>query len=123
MEKSRRNKPRATDSGHSRQNEGLVARNVTVFGHRTSLRLEPELWTALEEICGLERISIHDLCGLVDKRRNGLSRTSAVRVFALTYFRAAARGSGRPSSAGVLAVLPELAAVRQQQTRRPAHVG
>ncbi len=122
MEKSRRNKSRATSANASRRDEGLIARNVTVFGRRTSLRLEPELWKALEEICGMERLSIHDICGLVDKRRNGLSRTSAVRVFALTYFRAAARGAGRPASAGVLAALPELAAFRQQQqgSRRAA---
>ncbi len=118
MEKSRRNKSRAA-SGASRRAEGLVARNVTVAGRRTSLRLEPELWRALEEICGMEQMSIHDVCGLVDKRRNGLSRTSAVRVFALLYFRSAARGSGRPSSAGILAALPELAALRQQQQSAP----
>lgn len=115
MEKGRRNKFRAA-SGASRREEGLVARNVTVAGRRTSLRLEPELWRALEEICGMEQMSIHDICGLVDNRRNGLSRTSAVRVFALLYFRTAARGSGRPSAAGILAALPELAALRQQQS-------
>lgn len=126
VEKNRRNKLRAASPGNSRRDEGLVARNVTVNGHRTSLRLEPDLWKALEEICGLERVSVHDICTLVDKRRNGLSRTSAVRVFALTYFRAAARSAGRPSSANILASLPELVAYRQQQqhvSRRVAHLG
>lgn len=126
MERNRRNKSRAASPGNSRRDEGLVARNVTVNGHRTSLRLEPDLWRALEEICGLERVSVHDICTLVDRRRNGLSRTSAVRVFALTYFRAAARSAGRPSSANILASLPELAAYRQQQqhvSRRAAHLG
>lgn len=126
MEKNRRNKSRAASTSDSCRDEGLVARNVTVNGHRTSLRLEPDLWKALEEICELERVSIHSICSLVDKRRNGLSRTSTVRVFSLTYFRAAARNSGRPSSASILASLPELAAYRQQQQqtfRRAAHPG
>lgn len=126
VKKNRRNKSRDASSGNSCRDEGLVARNVTVNGHRTSLRLEPDLWKALEDICGLERASVHDICALVDKRRNGLSRTSAVRVFALTYFRAAARSAGRPLSANILAALPELAAYRQQQqqaSRRAAHLG
>lgn len=73
--------------------ERLVSRNVTVNGHRTSLRLEVETWDALDEICRLEGITIHQFCSRVEGQRNGLGRTSAVRVHIVNYFRNAARAA------------------------------
>lgn len=72
-------------SGHST----LVNRNVTVNGHRTSMRLEPSMWDALDEICRREGATIHKLCSMVDSIRAQSSLTAAMRVFILTYFRAA----------------------------------
>ncbi|MGB8274865.1 MAG: ribbon-helix-helix domain-containing protein [Alphaproteobacteria bacterium] len=66
----------------------LVNRNVTVSGHRTSMRLEPAMWEALEEICTRENLTIHAVCSLVDARRTQSSLTAAMRVFILGYFRA-----------------------------------
>ena len=39
----------------------LVNRNVTIGRRRTSLRLEPAMWDALEEICRREEMSQHEL--------------------------------------------------------------
>jgi len=97
----------------------LISRNVTVNGHRTSLRLEEETWAAIEEICRAEKTNIHTLCSLIDWRRQGFSRTSAVRVFILSYFRAAARTAGRVPTGTVSAVLPEFAVYRQQRQPPP----
>jgi predicted DNA-binding ribbon-helix-helix protein len=97
----------------------LISRNVTVNGHRTSLRLEEETWAAIEDICRAEKTNIHTLCSLLDRRRQGLSRTSAVRVFVLSYFRTAARAGGRMPAGTVNAVLPEFAAHRQQRQTPP----
>lgn len=72
----------------------LQSRNVTIRGHRTSLRLEGDVWNALEEICARESMSIHDVCALVEERRVGSSRTAAVRAYVLTYFRSAASETG-----------------------------
>jgi|SaaInl4_135m_RNA_FD_contig_21_2348026_length_871_multi_6_in_0_out_0_2 predicted DNA-binding ribbon-helix-helix protein len=70
-------------------------KNVTIGGHRTSLCLEHEIWDALDEICQREQVTIHQLCTLVDERRLGTaSRTSAVRAFAVSYFRNAATDFG-----------------------------
>jgi predicted DNA-binding ribbon-helix-helix protein len=70
-------------------------KNVTIGGHRTSLCLEHEIWDALDEICQREQVSIHQMCTLVDERRMGTaSRTSAVRAFAVSYFRNASTDSG-----------------------------
>jgi len=75
-------------------NSRLQSRNVTVEGHRTSLRLEQDVWGALEEICVRENMNIHEMCSLVERRRKGSSRTAAVRAFILGYFREAASDSG-----------------------------
>jgi predicted DNA-binding ribbon-helix-helix protein len=73
---------------------GLVSRNVTVNGRRTSLRLEPEMWDALEEMAKRENIRISDLIGRIDRQHQGRGLTARVRVAILGYFRAAATENG-----------------------------
>ncbi|NQU57503.1 MAG: ribbon-helix-helix domain-containing protein [Rhodospirillales bacterium] len=72
----------------------LVSRNVTINGHRTSLRMEGETWDALAEICKREEQSIHQVCTMVEERRKVSNRTSAVRAFIIKYYRAAATEAG-----------------------------
>ncbi len=71
-----------------------VSRNVTIQGHRTSLRLQKEMWDAIDEICRRERLSIHQLCSRIAEHRGARSLTSEVRVYAISYFRAAANDEG-----------------------------
>lgn len=80
----------------------LINKNVVVAGHRTSMRLEPEMWDALTEICQREKCSISEICTLVDERRGTSSFTSAVRVFILTYFRKAVSNANASSGDGRL---------------------
>lgn len=102
----------------------LVNRNIVAERGRTSMRLEPELWDALAEICRRERTSPSELCRRLE--RSGLpgGRTSAMRVFIVQYFRAAATEEGhravghgagdmqpaRPSNGHGLEARPALAA-------------
>jgi predicted DNA-binding ribbon-helix-helix protein len=73
----------------------LVSGNVTIAGHRTSLRLEPEMWDALKGVCARERLSIHEVCTRIDARRqDGTSLTSAVRTFMVKYYQGAATDEG-----------------------------
>lgn len=73
----------------------LISKNVTVHGKRTSIRLEPEMWTAIKEIAKRERCTIHRICTIVsDKKNSGTSLTAAIRVFIMSYFRAAATEDG-----------------------------
>ena len=70
-----------------------IKRSVTIAGHRTSITLEPDFWSALKEIACSRRISVNELVRRIDADRNpdgdqGLS--SAVRVHVLTHFRSAA---------------------------------
>lgn len=68
----------------------LVNRNIVTAQGRTSMRLEPEFWAALAEICKLERISLRTLIERIEQSGYSGGRTSAVRVFVLEYFRARA---------------------------------
>ncbi len=84
----------------STQPSTLISRNITVAGHRTSMRLEPAMWDALIEICRREKLSIHQLCDIVAGRKPAeTSFTAAMRVFAMSYFRAASTEDGH-SKAG-----------------------
>ncbi|MDY0882447.1 ribbon-helix-helix domain-containing protein [Dongia soli] len=76
----------------------MIARNVTVAGRRTSLRLEPEMWDALLEIGTRENLSLHQLCTEVNRHRGESSLTASIRAYALAYFRAAATERGHRSA-------------------------
>jgi predicted DNA-binding ribbon-helix-helix protein len=78
----------------------LISRNVTVLGRRTSVRLEAEMWNALREIARREQCKIHDICSLIQMRKNpDTTLTAAVRVFLMLYYKAAATEDGH-SNAG-----------------------
>lgn len=64
-------------------------RSVIVAGHRTSVSLEPEFWTALRDIAERRGLSINALVAEVDKGRNG-NLSSALRVFVLATLQAGA---------------------------------
>ncbi|MBF0093625.1 MAG: ribbon-helix-helix domain-containing protein [Alphaproteobacteria bacterium] len=72
----------------------LESRNVYVGGRRTSIRLEPEMWDALEDICRREKMTVNEFCSKVETARRDAGLTAATRVFLLLYFRAVASGSG-----------------------------
>jgi predicted DNA-binding ribbon-helix-helix protein len=78
------------------ETRGLINRNVTVNGRRTSIRLEPEMWDALEEISKREGVRVSDVVSRIDThaRQSGSGLTARVRVFVLGYFRAAATEKG-----------------------------
>lgn len=72
----------------------LINRNVTVGGHRTSIRLERAMWDALRQICEREHKSLNQLATEIDQQRVESSLTAAIRVYLLRYFSAAATDEG-----------------------------
>jgi predicted DNA-binding ribbon-helix-helix protein len=72
----------------------LVNRNVRIAGRRTSIRLEPAMWNALQEICLREHASMHEIVTRVAGTRSESSMTAAIRVYLLNYFQAAATDDG-----------------------------
>lgn len=52
------------------------------------------MWDALADVARREGMSVHEVCAMVDERRQASSLTAAIRVFILAYFRAAATEDG-----------------------------
>ncbi|MDB5492322.1 MAG: hypothetical protein JWO78_2171 [Micavibrio sp.] len=53
------------------------------------------MWTALRDISKREQCRIHDICSLIDLRKNPrTSLTAAIRVFLMLYYRAASTDEG-----------------------------
>jgi predicted DNA-binding ribbon-helix-helix protein len=85
----------ATAEGeHLRSASTLINRNVTVGGRRTSMRLEPAMWEALQQVCTREGKSLNELVTEIDRQRSESSLTAAIRVYLLRYFSAAATDEG-----------------------------
>ncbi len=72
----------------------LCCKNVNVWGRRTSIRIEEELWSAAEELCTREEMTLHELCTLIDQYRGTSGLTAALRVFLIVYYRLAASEHG-----------------------------
>jgi len=61
------------------------------------MRLEPELWDMLSEICEREAHDMSTLVRQIEAAGHVGGRTSAVRVFIANYFHAAATEGGHAS--------------------------
>jgi predicted DNA-binding ribbon-helix-helix protein len=78
----------------------LINRNVTVAGHRTSVRLEPAMWDALHHVCECEQKSLKDVVTAIAQVQVESSLTAAIRVFLMSYFRSAAMQAAHPRLGG-----------------------
>ena len=69
----------------------MIKRSITLAGHKTSLALEDEFWTALELIAQKNHQSLPNLISQIDASRTDKNLSSAIRVFVLKYFQNTAR--------------------------------
>ncbi len=63
--------------------------SLTLRGHRTSVSLEDEFWTAFRQIAEQESVAINVLAARIDEARGtdaGLA--TAIRLFVLAHYRA-----------------------------------
>jgi predicted DNA-binding ribbon-helix-helix protein len=82
-------------------------RNVTIGGNRTSIRLEQQFWSGLEEIVTREGVSVNALLSQIRaSQRSDGSLSSAVRVFIQAYFFALAHNR-RPMVPGAMPRAPD----------------
>lgn len=61
----------------------LRKRSFSIAGHRTSIALEPEFWTALESEARKAAISLAALVARIDLQRGSRNLASALRVHVL----------------------------------------
>ncbi len=60
-----------------------LKRSITVAGHRTSISLEPEFWSALTALATQHDKSVATLVGEIDQTRGERNLSSALRVWIL----------------------------------------
>ena len=65
----------------------LEIRNIVVRGSRTSIRIEPELWEALQEIVDMQGVTLNQLVTQIDRRRTAMNLTSAIRAYIVDFYR------------------------------------
>jgi predicted DNA-binding ribbon-helix-helix protein len=75
-----------------------VIHNIVVDRHRTSVRLEPMMWDALQDIAQRLRQTMNDLVTTIDRERTASSLTAAIRVYIVDFYRAAALSAGQPQA-------------------------
>ena len=66
----------------------VVKRSIIIAGHKTSVSLEEAFWRALKEIAGDRQITVSDLVGAIDARRQHGNLSSAIRLFVLDHYQA-----------------------------------
>ena len=63
----------------------LRKRSMQLAGHATSLALEPEFWSVLEQMARAEGLSLAGLILRIDEARGARPLASACRVTALAF--------------------------------------
>jgi predicted DNA-binding ribbon-helix-helix protein len=68
----------------------VVKRSISVSGHKTSVSLEDEFWSALKVIAGKRLTNLSDLVTAIDNQRQHGNLSSALRLFVLDFYRSQA---------------------------------
>ncbi len=64
----------------------LKKRNVFIGEKRTSVTLEPQVWSILHDVAEQQGCDVHELCAHInDRKADGTSLSSAIRVFLISY--------------------------------------
>jgi predicted DNA-binding ribbon-helix-helix protein len=75
---------------------GIVKRSIEIAGHRTSITLENEFWTALRDIAQARDVTLRALVAEIDAARGAANLSSAIRLHVLSHYRAG-WGGGLPN--------------------------
>jgi predicted DNA-binding ribbon-helix-helix protein len=59
----------------------LIKRSISLSGHRTSLSLEPEFWSVIDQAIAAEGYSLAGLINQIDSARGEEPLASSVRVW------------------------------------------
>jgi len=70
----------------------VVKRSIVVAGHKTSVSLEEAFWNGMKEISGERNMTLSELVGEIDGKRQQGNLSSAIRLFVLDHFKSRATG-------------------------------
>jgi predicted DNA-binding ribbon-helix-helix protein len=91
-------------------------RSIVIGHHKTSISLEDDFWTSLQQIARGCQMTISDLIAPLDATRKNSNLSSTIRVFILGHYRAIAvarrQRDREPASSS-----PSLSAERSSPTR------
>ena len=65
----------------------VIKRSIVIAGHKTSVSLEDEFWSALKVIAGKRLTNLSDLVTAIDGQRQHGNLSSAIRLFVLDFYR------------------------------------
>ena len=69
----------------------VLKRSIKLDGHKTSITLEEDFWTALKEIAATQNAGISELVATVDRSRKHANLSSSLRLYVLDYYQQLAR--------------------------------
>lgn len=62
-------------------------RSIVLAGHKTSICLEDQFWTALKDIAASRDMTLSNLVASIDSQRKHGNLSSAIRLFVLNHYR------------------------------------
>jgi predicted DNA-binding ribbon-helix-helix protein len=60
--------------------------SMTLGGHKTSISLEADFWTALQEIAATQSVRTSELVATINRDREHANLSSAIRLYVLNYY-------------------------------------
>jgi predicted DNA-binding ribbon-helix-helix protein len=65
----------------------VFKRSVIIAGHKTSVTLEEEFWKSVKEIAAERNMTVMQLVGEIDAKRQQANLSSAIRLFVIGVYR------------------------------------
>lgn len=68
----------------------VIKRSVVLAGHKTSVSLEDIFWNSLKEIASETDRCVAEIVGDINKTRQNVNLSSAIRTYVLSHYKALA---------------------------------
>jgi predicted DNA-binding ribbon-helix-helix protein len=86
--------------GRLDMNSGITRRSIIIKGHKTSVSMEDQFWSALKEIAAERQLTLSALVSIIDHDRGDLHNlSSALRTFVLARYRSTPASVGSQQQA------------------------
>jgi predicted DNA-binding ribbon-helix-helix protein len=72
-------------------NSTVIKRSIVLRGHKTSVSIEDDFWSALKEVASERDKTLSAVVEGIDEERHSGSLSSAIRVFVIRHYRSLSR--------------------------------